>query len=302
MNHSAIAALCLLTFAFAGTPPADAPKKPATPDADRPAPRAPTQPAAWKPIGRLASAAICEASGLVKSSKHTDVFWTHNDSGNPAELFAVRLTGEIVARIPIAGAVNTDWEDLAGDGKGTLFIGDIGDNFGHYPERVIYELPEPDPFATPIVPAEPARVWKFSYPDAHYNCEALFVHSGKLHLLTKSRRGQATLFRLAPDKDDRLTPQLVAQVPVWAATAADVSPNGRQLAVLSYGRLCVFDVGADLSALANTQPRRVTFPFKYQTEACAFDGENVIVVAESREIWRVTAEDVKAGRRFVERK
>ena len=293
MNQLAFVGLCLFVIALGGTPPD------AAPDADQPASRAPAQPAAWKPIGRFASAAICEASGLVKSSKHAGIYWTHNDSGNPAELFAVRLTGEIVARIPIAGAVNMDWEDLAGDGKGRLFIGDIGDNFGHYPERVIYELAEPDPFATPVVPAQPTRVWKFSYPDAHYNSEALFVHQNNLHLLTKSGRGRATLFRLEPGKDDRLTPQLVGVVPVWSATAADVSPDGRQLAVLSYGRLCVFDLGADLSELVQAKPRRVTFPFKCQTEACAFDGADVIVAAESREMWRVTAEDIQAERRFV---
>ena len=299
MNVSAFVALCLLTLSPEVSPPADAPKTPAAPTPAEPARRTPAPRAAWTPIGRFASAAICEASGLAKSSKHDGIFWTHNDSGNPAELFAVRLTGEIVARIPIAGATNTDWEDLASDGKGRIFIGDIGDNFGQYPERVIYELEEPDPFATPVVPAKPARVWKYSYPDAHYDCEALFVYDGKLHVLTKALRGQAVLFRLEPGPDDRLAPQPVCNVPVWAATGADVSPDGKQLALVSYGRLYVFDLDADLSGLDHAQPRSVAFPFKYQTEACAFDGTDVIIAAESRELWRITAEDIKAGLRFV---
>lgn len=263
-------------------------------DSDAPAP----PPAPFEPIGRFSSAAVIECSGLVASRTHADVFWTHNDSGNKAEIFAVRRDGTILARVAIAGANNQDWEDIAIDGHGRLFIGDIGDNWGRFPERRIYEVPEPDPFHPPSEPVPPAAVWTFSWPDRRYNCEALFVHADAIYVITKSRRELPTLFRLDRSSDNTLTPTRVCTLPAAFVTAADVSADGRCLALCSYGRAWVMPLPADLANLQDAEPKVVVFPFDPQVEALAFDGADVLIAAESREIWRIRAEDFEAGRRF----
>ena len=106
-------------------------------------------PAALEPLGKLDVRLVPEASGIVKSRRHPGVFWVHNDSGNPPSLFAIRADGRIVREFRLE-IPNIDWEDIAIDDQGHLYIGDIGNNLGALPARAIYRIDEPDP-------AEPGR-------------------------------------------------------------------------------------------------------------------------------------------------
>src|SRR5689334_8644757 len=82
-----------------------------------------------EPLGRFDRAEIPESSGVVRSRRHPGVFWVHNDSGNPASLFAVDRTGRILGKFAV-GVPNLDWEDVAIDERGRLYVGDIGNNGG----------------------------------------------------------------------------------------------------------------------------------------------------------------------------
>ncbi|RYG32539.1 MAG: hypothetical protein EOO01_34145, partial [Chitinophagaceae bacterium] len=66
---------------------------------------------------------IPEASGLVLWN---GLFWTHNDSGRQAALFAVdTTTGAIKKTFTFSGVVNRDWEELTQDDD-YFYLGDIG--------------------------------------------------------------------------------------------------------------------------------------------------------------------------------
>src|SRR5689334_17403420 len=95
-------------------------------------------------LGRFDVQAIPEASGIVKSRRFPGIFWVHNDSGNLPLLFAVRSDGRIVRQFRLA-VPNIDWEDITIDDQGHLYLGDIGNNGGFLPVRVIYRIDEPDP-------------------------------------------------------------------------------------------------------------------------------------------------------------
>ena len=95
-------------------------------------------------LGRFGHPPIQEASGIVASRRHPGIFWVHNDSGNPPALFAVRRDGSLVREYKVS-APNVDWEDIAIDDAGHLFLGDIGNNGLLLPLRMIYRLDEPDP-------------------------------------------------------------------------------------------------------------------------------------------------------------
>ena len=45
---------------------------------------------------RIASKAIDEPSGLVRSRRHPDVYWTHGDHGSAPDLFAITAAGELI--------------------------------------------------------------------------------------------------------------------------------------------------------------------------------------------------------------
>jgi hypothetical protein len=59
-----------------------------------------------------------EVSGLAASQRYPGVGWMIRDSGNPPSLYSLRLAGGAgaqprVREIPVLGAENRDWEDLA---------------------------------------------------------------------------------------------------------------------------------------------------------------------------------------------
>ena len=59
---------------------------------------------------------------------------------------ALRGPGRRPDRPPVpAGIPNLDWEDIAIDDQGHLYLGDIGNNVGLLRVRTIYRLDEPDP-------------------------------------------------------------------------------------------------------------------------------------------------------------
>ena len=142
--------------------------------------------AAWAPplehLGRFDDArAIPEASGIVKSRRFPGIFWVHNDSGNAPLLFAVRSDGRIVRRFRLA-IPNLDWEDIAIDDQGHLYLGDIGNNTGLLRTRVIYRIDEPDPSSPedPDRPLAAAATVSYALPSTNrFDAECLF-HDRKI--------------------------------------------------------------------------------------------------------------------------
>ena len=70
---------------------------------------------------------LAEASGLVASHANAGVLWAIADSGSPARLVAIDLTGATVATVDVTGAENVDWEDIALlRGPDRLVVADTG--------------------------------------------------------------------------------------------------------------------------------------------------------------------------------
>lgn len=269
------------------------------------------------PVGRMDTAAIPESSGIVKSPKYEGIFWTHNDSGNPPELFAVRADGTLVARVPVEGAPNIDWEDLAAD-RGFIYLGDIGNNTGLLNVRIIYQFAEPDPFANPIEPVKPLAEFRYTYPDGPFDAESLVVRDERIYVIRKAGPGSSIVYRLTPQddpsptageyaKDGAPAPTHLTLTPIppqaglrspWIS-AADLSLDGRLLLTVNGYQAALFPVNEDLTPRADEQPRFVHYPHGQQIEACCFDGSDAILTSEQGYIFRITAADFERQTRFV---
>ncbi len=75
---------------------------------------------------------------------------------------------------------NIDWEDIATDDLGHLYIGEIGNNGLRLPLRAIYRTNEPDPSqpATEPLPVSLASFYKFP-PGKRFDAESLFLDRGR---------------------------------------------------------------------------------------------------------------------------
>jgi len=212
----------------------------------------------------------------------------------------------------IAMAANYDWEDIALDGD-LLYIGDIGNNGNARQDLGIYVLHEPNPRA--IEGTRALKHLPVRYPDQtqfpaavfQFDAESLFVSQGRLYILTKHRVGQSfssitdgtRLYRLDTNHTDRVNVlTLVDRLDKPLAdglspTAADLSPDGRTLAVLSEQSVWLFHRPRRGDRWLTDSPRvrrlNLTGSRPRQAEAITWDDANTLRIAnEQRDLFRVT--------------
>ncbi len=230
-----------------------------------------------------------------------------DDGGNPDRLFAVSTRGARLATLRVEGVIKTDWEDLASfelDGRDYLLIADTGDNGGLRRSLQLHVVEEPERIENARL--RPAWSIAFRWPDGARDCEAVAVDArrGEILLLSKKRqpselfvlplRPQGTTLQTAqrlgtlvgvPQPDARTEhrneqrARLDSQV-----TAADVSPDGRTLAVMTYRWLLLYPRRIDESwadAVARA-PRFAPLPWLPQAEALAWsrDGRRLYATGE----------------------
>ena len=131
--------------------------------------------------------------------------WTLNDGGGAAAIYRIDTnTNAILQTVTLGGASNSDWEDLAFDGT-HLYIGAFGNNVnGARTDLRVYKLPLsaiPGYVGNPdvTIPSGQIEVINFTYNDqpqppvptsqansTAFDCEAMIVDEGKIHLFTKN--------------------------------------------------------------------------------------------------------------------
>lgn len=253
------------------------------------------------PEARFQSELISESSGIVRSTQFDGIFWTHNDSGDEARLFPVRLDGTVAhpawidnyTGLHIPDAVNIDWEDIAVDDD-MLIIGACGNNANCRRDLALYLVKEPNPYA--VDRCRTFQTIQFHYPEQdgfppqmrNYDCEAVFTAGGFIYLLTKHRSDQNTfLYRVdAGSKDfDQPAVRLAGFDAGGMVTAADCSSDGTKLAVLTYTAVWVFTSAEPERWFAGAvmwQPISAK-----QCEAICWDDDWLVITNEQMDIFRI---------------
>jgi hypothetical protein len=276
-------------------------------------------------------AAINEISGMVKSRRFDDIYWIHNDSGDEARLFALDRSGEIVFpdflrgafhgaaseanKVPWPGhrvgvAANIDWEDITIDDD-MIYVADTGNNGNARRDLGIYVIPEPNPRA--VESTRPIRFLPVVYPEQkqypadqwHFDSESLFIDKGTLYLISKHRQAGeiskfepgANLYRLDTQYTDRQNKLIKVDHHdrLAVATGADLSPDGRWLAIISYIDLWIFERPAKGDQWFKGKAFRKSLdPTQVKTmEAIAWvDNDNLVVANEEGEIYRVARDGI----------
>ena len=146
----------------------------------------------WQPIGQYTHPDIRESSGIVTSRQFEGVYWTLNDSGNPATLYATKLNGELIQEVAIKGSGNFDWEALGIDDKNQLWIGEIGNNSRLRFDLKVVVIAEPNPFTE--TEAKVIASYPYRYPNENVDAEGLFIVEDIPYIVSKERE-RAVLYR-----------------------------------------------------------------------------------------------------------
>jgi len=242
-------------------------------------------------LGKLSDARLTESSGLVASRRHPGTLWTHNDGGGLRRqvLFAIDQAGATKASFPVVGAVLRDWEDIAVDAAGRLYLGDIGNNEAKRSELVVHEIDEPDPAQGGRV-LSPRRTWRLTFPAAPFDCEGLFVWQGHGYVVSKvfnDARAQVYRFALR-DNAEAQALELVATLKIDSpVTGADISADGTLLGVVAKNGAYVYRIDGDVAKAAQVKAHQTRFKNDH-IEACAFVPEGLLATSESREVYLFT--------------
>lgn len=180
---------------------------------------------------------------------------THNDGGNKSEIYILNKKGAHLKTIDIEDTKNYDWEDLAQDDKGNIYIGDFGNNNNNRkklqiliikngfidkknvdPKKITFWYEDQDKF-----PPKKSNL--------NFDCEAFFYKDSSLYLLTKCRTkpftGISRMYQI-PAKKGKHKAKLIGQFQFcstsWqfcSVTSADYDKKSNTLTVLTYGKLYV---------------------------------------------------------------
>ncbi len=244
---------------------------------------------------KLANEMVDESSGLACSRNRPGVFWTHNDSGDDARLYAFDLKGRDLGWCVLADVYAFDFEDVASftlGQKNYLLVGDIGNNGLASTVQILYLIEEPpvDPQRGPAVRRAPVvQIMHFAYEDDHRNCEGLAVDpTGKTILLVSKETGSACyVYALDWPKNNpkkATTARKIATLKIPPATALDVSPDGRRAVVLTYANAYEYTrrPKEDWAAAFARRPSEIALPPRLQGEAICYgpDGKTLYLTSE----------------------
>lgn len=133
-----------------------------------------------------------ECSGIAIT--HKNLIWAHNDSGNTNQLFSIDTTGAVLRTLTIGNIQNTDWEDLARDPQGNIYINDAGNNDNNRANLAIHKIPNPDLHSGSTLTAQSIY---FVFPDQtafpppasnrNFDIEATIWHNDSIVLFSKNR-------------------------------------------------------------------------------------------------------------------
>ncbi|QWX83213.1 hypothetical protein H0I23_12220 [Cellulophaga sp. HaHaR_3_176] len=237
--------------------------------------------------------AVKENSGIAYYGN--EKAWFIEDHGNDDILYQIGFNGNLLREIKVKNGGNNDWEDLAKDSEGNLYIADTGNNNNKRKDLTIYKVPNPENNSGNSIDAEKIT---FNYPEQKefppkkdnliYDAEAIFYKNNSIFIITKDRskpfKGRALIYKV-PAKKGNYEAVLVGEFNpcntdgICQVTSADISPDGKKIVLLGYGLLWVF---SDFTTDNFTQGSLKTIELgaTTQLESVSFSDNNTLLISD----------------------
>ncbi len=225
----------------------------------------------------------------------SDKIWALQDSGNNAELYELDKTGKITNVIAV-NAQNNDWEALASDESGNLYIGDFGNNKNKRKDLCIYKISNSN---LQSKSADASKI-SFYYPEQKefppkksklfYDAEAFFYFKNNFYIFTKNRSstfdGTTFIYKI-PNIEGHHAAVLIGKFKACdiykqcAVTAADISPDGKKAVILSANRIWLFENFPE-DRFADGKVSEIKLGHFSQKEGVCFISDSEIYIADEK--------------------
>ena len=227
-----------------------------------------------------------------------DVIWFINDSRNPPEIYGLGIDNSKVEQtIRLTNASNIDWEDLARDNEGNLYIGDFGNNDSNREDLTIYGITQPGTLKSR---RNKATITTFRFEDQNefppkekdlsYDVESFIFLKGNFYLFTRNRAkkfdGKTKIYRL-PAKEGDFVAELIGSYKTGndasdcQVTSAAVHHESGTIALLSYNKVWIFsDYKED--DFASGKVREIKLKHSSQKESICFKSARELYIADER--------------------
>lgn len=231
-------------------------------------------------VGKIPKS-LRESSGIIPVEEE-DAYYIHNDSGGDNKLFKINREGELLDEVEIANSSNIDWEDIAQDDKGNIYIGDFGNNANKRNDLRIYKV-DKNFQKTDTISFSYADQQEFPPPkkERNFDSEGFFWLDGELNIISKNWGKKCVKRYVVPDKKGNYELEPVEEFYLnGMITGADLSPDGSKMVLLSYGKLYLFDIKSNQPLFS--QPYKcINFYRGGQAEAVAFiNNEDLLITNE----------------------
>jgi hypothetical protein len=234
-----------------------------------------------------------EASGLAASANNPGLLWTHNDSGNRAEVFLIDQNLNIKLTVRLDNVINRDWEDIAvgpgpEDGKSYLYVADIGDNMAIFPYKIVYRFEEPK-FKEGSSAITVSKFDRIVFQlDLKKDTESLMINPANKNLYVVSKREKPVYvyeLKYPYSTTDTLTANKIGSIPFGQVVAADFSADGKEVLMKNYNNVLYWQIGKgeDFAKAIKRNPAIVNYIEEPQGESVAFarDGSGFYTISET---------------------
>ena len=237
-----------------------------------------------------------EVSGITLS-KDKKTIWAIEDRGNKNAIYGLNDSGQIVAKVPVENAENTDWEDIISDPQGNVYIGDFGNNDNDRQDLAILktDLKDIGQTTTKVV-----QTTKFHYEgqtefppkksNMLYDCEAFVEMDGNFYLFTKNRSkgfdGTFLVFKV-PNKEGDFEAKLIARLKLQggyndaAITSATINSTKDKIVLLTHKNVHVL-TGFNADNFSAVKINKIPLHHNSQKEAIVFVDDKTLMIADEK--------------------
>jgi hypothetical protein len=245
---------------------------------------------------------LTEISGMAPSALHRGVLWVHNDSGDNAKMYALKLNDcSVVGELTLLGVSARDFEGLAvgvdPKGRSVLWVGDIGDNRDSWSDVSIYQVREPKTLGNA---SAQVKRYRFTYDDRPHNAETILAdpQSQQIWIVTK-QLASGSIYAL-PKRLKKSAINIAKKIGPTSGLITDgaMKPDGTGFVLRDY-----FDAQFFSGRPKGEPIQEIELPAQPQGEAIAWlPGENAVVIASEGDnrLLRVRGPNVVAPSRTQE--